>query len=132
MKHIKTYQLFESVEETKNWISEVMRTCKDIMIELEDVDIKTDVKRSLQSYKSILIECTMFISNGESISRFRNVMQDSEIKSRLIDYMQSEGFELVDYSPYIRDGQFKMSFKKSDIDSDYIAHLRFLTLLGFI
>ena len=50
MKHIKTYKLFESVEETKNWISEVMRTCKDIMIELEDVDIKTDVKRSLQSY----------------------------------------------------------------------------------
>jgi hypothetical protein len=132
MKHIKTYQLFESVEETKNWISEVMRTCKDIMIELEDVDIKTDVKRSLQSYKSILIECIMFINNSEDIIKFRNVMQGSEIKSRLIDYMQSEGFELVNYSPYVRDGQFKMSFKKSDIDSDYIAHLRFLTLLGFI
>jgi hypothetical protein len=126
MNHIKTYQLFESVEETKNWISEVMSICKDIMVELEDVDIKTDVKRSLQSYKSILIECTMFLSNSESISRFRNVMFDSEIKSRLIDYMQSEGFELVNYSPYIENGQFKMSFKKSDIDSDYIGHLRYL------
>jgi hypothetical protein len=143
MKHIKKYtlfervsketKLFESVEETKNWISEVMNTCKNIMIELEDVDIKTDVTRSLQSRfatsdlnKSILIECIIILNNSEDIVKFRKVMIDSEIKSRLIDYMESEGFELIDYSPYVKDGQFKMSFKKSDIDSDYIAHLRYL------
>ncbi len=126
MKHIKTYKIFESVEETNNWISEVMNTCKDSMIELEDVDIKTEVKRTSQSDKSIIIECIMNLNNSEDIIKFRKVMIGSEIKNGLIDYMKSEGFELIDYSPYVRDGQFKMSFKKSDIDSDYIAHLRYL------
>ena len=137
MKHIKSYgkftdvhyKLFESVEMTKNWISEVMNTCKDIMLDLEDVGMKTEVKRSL-SDKSVLIECIIilnnFASNGEGIIKFRKVMYDSEVKMRLIDYMKSEGFELVDYSPYVRDGQFKMSFNKSDIDNDYIGHLRYL------
>ena len=123
MKYLKAY---ESVEMTKNWISEVMSTCKDIMLELEDAGIKTEVKKSLQTYKSVLIECIMFINNSEDIIKFRKVMYDSELKSRLIDYMQSEGFELVNYSPYIDNGQFKMSFKKSDIDNDYIGHLRYL------
>ena len=117
---------FESIEDTKNWISEVINTCKDIMVELEDAGIKTEVKRSLQLTKSVLIECIMFINNSEDIIKFRKVMYDSELKSRLIDYMESEGFELTNYEPYINDGKFKMSFKKSDIDNDYIGHLRYL------
>jgi len=117
---------FESVEDTKNWISEVMNNCKDIMVELEDAGIKTEVKRSLQLTKSVLIECIMFINNSEDIIKFRKVMYDSELKSRLIDYMGSEGFELTNYEPYINDDKFKMSFKKSDIDNDYIGHLRYL------
>jgi hypothetical protein len=47
MRYIKTYKLFESVEETSNWISEVMNTCKDLMLDLEDVGIETDVKKSV-------------------------------------------------------------------------------------
>ena len=51
MKYLKAY---ESVEMTKNWISEVMSTCKDIMVELEDAGMETEVKRSL-SDKSVLL-----------------------------------------------------------------------------
>ena len=113
MKYLKQ---FESVEETKDWISKVMDTCKDIMLELEDAGIKTEVKRSLKD-KSVLIEC-LITSN----SRWnRPVFLD--VNNRLIDYMTSEGFELVDFS---FGNQFKISFKKSDIDSDYIGHLRYL------
>jgi hypothetical protein len=126
MKYLKAY---ESVEMTKNWISEVMNTCKDIMVELEDAGMETEVKRSL-SDKSVLIECIIilnnFAANGGGIIKFRKVMFDLEVKMRLIDYMESEGFELTDYEPYVKDGQFKMLFKKSDIDNDYIGHLRYL------
>jgi hypothetical protein len=124
MNHLKK---FESVEDTKNWISEVMNTCKDIMIELEDAaGIKTEVKKSLQTDKSVLIECIVILGNAENVGPFRKVMFDSGVKVRLINYMESEGFELINYLPYIANGQFKMSFKKSDIDNDYIGHLRYL------
>jgi len=126
VKYLKAY---ESVEMTKNWISEVMNTCKDIMVELEDAGMETEVKRSL-SDKSVLIECIIilnnFAANGGGIIKFRKVMYDLEVKMRLIDYMESEGFELTDYEPYVKDGQFRMLFKKSDIDNDYIGHLRYL------
>lgn len=116
MRYLRT---FESIEETKDWISKVMDTCKDIMLELEDAGIKTEVKRSLKD-KSVLIEC-LITSN----IRWRKTGL-LDVNNRLTDYMTSEGFELVDNNWFSSGNQFKMSFKKSDIDSDYIGHLRYL------
>jgi hypothetical protein len=116
VKYLKAY---ESVEVTKNWISEVMNTCKDIMLELEDAGMKTEVKRSL-SDKSVLIECIVTLNN-----KVREVGL-VEIKNRLIDYMTSEGFESVNDRWYSSGGKFVISFNKSDIDNDYIGHLRYL------
>ena len=36
MKHINTYQLFESVHDTKEEIEEIVSTCKDILLEAND------------------------------------------------------------------------------------------------
>jgi hypothetical protein len=116
VKYLKAY---ESVEVTKNWISEVMNTCKDIMLELEDAGMETEVKRSL-SDKSVLIECIVTLNN-----KIREVGL-VEIKNRLIDYMISEGFESVNDKWHSSGGKFVISFNKSDIDNDYIGHLRYL------
>jgi hypothetical protein len=140
MKHIKTYtlfervsketKLFESAEETSKWISEVMNTCKDLMLDLEDVGIETDVKRSLHPDEFVLIECTIKLKNY-SIKKAREVGL-LEIKDRLIDYMESEGFELFKTNEkstswsFTNDGKLKIIFKKSDIDNDYIGYLRYL------
>ena len=128
MKHLKKFN--ESVEETKNWISEVMMNCKDIMLELEDVGIKTDVTRRLRratpyDQVSVLIECIIYIKDSISLIKSRKSGL-LEVKNRLIDYMESEGFKLINNKPYVTDGQFVISFNKSDIDNDYIAHLRYL------
>jgi hypothetical protein len=118
MKFIKKFN--ESVEDTKNWIYNVMDTCKDIMIELEDNGMETEVKRSLQPDKSVIIECII-----KSNKRWKkDGLLDS--KNRLVDYMELVGFELVDSQWFSSGYQYKISFKKSDIDNDYIAHLRYL------
>ena len=68
---------------------------------------------------SLLIILNNFAANGGGIIKFRKVMYDLEVKMRLIDYMESEGFELTDYEPYVKDGQFKMLFKKSIIEDHW-------------
>lgn len=118
MKFIKKFN--ESVEDTKNWIYNVMDTCKDIMIELEDIGMETEVEKSLQPDKSILIECLI-----KSNKRWKkDVILDS--KRRLVYYMESEGFELIREVDDIFKIEYIISFKKSDIDNDYISHLRYL------
>jgi hypothetical protein len=76
MKYLKAY---ESIEATKNWISEVMNTCKDIMVELEDAGMKTEVKRSLKD-KSVLIEC-LITSNSRSGSFYDAYKTTVKIKN---------------------------------------------------
>ena len=118
MKFIKKFN--ESVEDTKNWIYNIMDTCKDIMIDLEDIGMETEVEKSLQPDKSILIECLI-----KSNKRWKkDVILDS--KRRLVYYMESEGFELIREVDDIFKIEYIISFKKSDIDNDYISHLRYL------
>ncbi len=129
MKHIKSY---ESIDSLQTWINEVMDTCKDIMLELEDAGMKTDVKRSLymKENNSVLVDCTMSHISPFKWNRFGLI----DVYERLSDYMKSEGFEEIERRlgnignfPVI-DGKYqgKISFKKSGLDSDYIGNLRYL------
>jgi hypothetical protein len=129
MKYLKTY---ESINSLQNWINEVMANCKDIMIELEDAYMKTDVKRSLymEERNSVLVDCMMSYKSPHRWGRFGVI----GVYDRLADYMKSEGFEEIerltgDVSkfPFTADGyQAKISFKKSGLDSDYVGSLRYL------
>jgi len=129
MKHIKSY---ESIDSLQTWINEVMDTCKDIMLELEDAGMKTDVKRSLymKENNSVLVDCTMSHISPFKWNRFGFI----DVYDRLADYMKSEGFEEIerltgDVGKFpFTDGvyQAKISFKKSGLDSDYIGNLRYL------
>jgi len=125
MKYIKKFNISinESVEATKKWISDIIINCEDIMVELEDNSFETEVKKSLDSDESILVECIIRVTNGNVLKFRKDII---EVKDRLIDYMKSEGFELTDYKPFVKDGKFKIMFKKYDIDKDYIGHLRYL------
>ena len=129
MKHIKSY---ESIDSLQTWINEVMDTCKDIMLELEDSGMKTDVKRSLymKESNSVLVDCMMSYKSPFRWGRFGVI----DIYDRLSDYMKSEGFEEIERLtgdvgrfPFTDGGyQAKISFKKSGLDSDYIGNLRYL------
>jgi hypothetical protein len=121
-----------TIHSIQTWISEVMNTCDDIMLELKDVGMKTDVKRSLymEERNSVLVECTMSYESPYKWSRFGII----SVYDRLSDYMESEGFEEIDRRigsvtlfPFTDGGyQAKISFKKSGLDSDYIGNLRYL------
>ena len=132
MRYLKTYESHESIDSIKNWINEVMANCKDIMIELEDAGMKTNVKRSLymEERNSVLVDCMMSYKSPYNWRKFGLV----DIYDRLSDYMKSEGFEEIQrllgdvgQFPFTDDGyEGRISFKKSGLDSDYIGHLRYL------
>ena len=132
MRYLKTYESHESIDSIKNWINEVMANCKDIMIELEDLGMKTNVKRSLymEERNSVLVDCMMSHTSPYGWGKFGLI----DIYDRLSDYMKSEGFEEIERLlgnvnefPFTDGGyQGKISFKKSGLDSDYIGHLRYL------
>ena len=129
MKYLKTY---ESIDSLQTWINEVMDNCKDIMLELEDAGMKTDVKRSLymKESNSVLVDCTMSHPSPFKWSRFSVV----DVYDSLAYYMKSEGFEEIERRlgnvgnfPFSGgEYQGKISFKKSGLDSDYIGNLRYL------
>ena len=129
MKYLKTY---ESVDLIQTWINEIINNCKDIMIDLKDEGMTTDVKRSLyiKETNCVLVDCTMSHHSSFRWGRFGI----SKIYDRLSNYMKSEGFEEIERRtgdvgkfPFINgEYQGKISFKKSEIDSDYIGSLRYL------
>lgn len=129
MKKLKKY---ESIDSLQTWINEIIDNCKDIMVELEDAGMETNVKRSLymKENNSVLVDCTMSHQFPTKWVRFGVL----SVYDRLSDYMKSEGFEeverrtgLISKFPFINGKyQGKISFKKSGLDSDYIGNLRYL------
>jgi hypothetical protein len=128
MRYLRTH---ESIESVKDWVDEVMTNCKDIMLELQDAGMEINVKRSLYAGDRVLVvDCVMSHPSAFRWSRYGVI----DVYNRLADYMKSEGFEElsrrignVDNFPKVNGKyQGEISFKKSDMDSDYIGHLRYL------
>lgn len=140
MKYLKTY---ESVDDTKDWIEEVVSNCKDIMLEISDIFYNSEVTKKYDSWSNIkgelnivTIDCKFVAgpfnkSTKEKITN--NIETIRDVHENLMSYMYSEGFKknhnidnIYSYF-YVTNGDFtyNISFSK-ELDSDFIAHLRYL------
>lgn len=141
MKYIEKFESKGLEYQLNDWINDVIANCKSIMIELQDMGMIIEVKRSLYitgSFgsilnnfgNSVLVDCTMSYPTAYKWSKFGL----KDIYDRLNEYMKTEGFEEIERStgdvsrfPFLNGMyQAKISFKKDNLDSDYIGSLRFL------
>jgi hypothetical protein len=126
--------LKESVDVTKSWISGVLDNCRDIMVSLQDDGVHIDILKILEG-GNFVVKFNIY-----SDYAFRgNKFGIGDIYNTLCSYMKSEGFEdnsiTFNRSVLTPDSQIGgggekylcvMKFTTADIDSDYIAHLRYL------
>ena len=133
MKHIKTYQLFESVHDTKEEIEEIISTCKDILLEANDTfSSNSNVEKSYKDDK-LTITCayTVPFNTKVKVEEYKSSMND--IHGRLIEYMTSQGFtynnrgdESTNYFDIVLGSiTYNISFSK-ELDKEFIGHLRYL------
>lgn len=95
MKHINTYQLFESIHDTKEQIEEIVSTCKDILLEANDTfSSNSNVEKSYKDDK-VIITCVYKLPffAPRKIEEYKSAIDD--IHSRLIEYMTSHGFTYI-------------------------------------
>lgn len=134
MKHLHRYN--ESIDELQQWINQVLENCRDILLEMDDLGFKTNVKRSLymKENNSVIVDCRVGSNRFIGVDYKRGWRKELIMTfDRLNDYMTSEGFEETERTTRVDNLEFsdglywlKISFKKSDLDSDYIGHLRYL------
>jgi 4a-hydroxytetrahydrobiopterin dehydratase len=134
MKHINTYQLFESVHDTKEQIEEIVSTCKDILLEANSTfSSNSNVEKSYKDDK-VIITCfytAQFINIKAKSEEYKSTMYD--IHERLIDYMTAHGFTYNNrgdrYTAYfdmmLGNITYNISFSKQ-LDREFIGHLRYL------
>ena len=93
MKHIKTYQIFESVHDTKEEIEEIVSTCKDILLEANDTFSGNSSVDKVYKDNEVVITCfytVPFINIKSKSEEYKSTMDD--IHGRLIEYMTNQGF----------------------------------------
>ncbi len=133
MKHINTYQLFESVHDTKEEIEEIVSTCKDILLEANDTfSSNSNVEKSYKDDK-VIITCVYKLPffAPRKIEEYKSAIDD--IHSRLIEYMTSHGFTYINrgdkstayFDIMVGNITYNISFSK-DLDREFIGHLRYL------
>ena len=133
MKHIKTYQLFESIHDTKEQIEEIISTCKDILLEANDTfSSNSNVERSYKDDK-LIITCVYKLPffAPRKIEEYKSAIDD--IHSRLIEYMTSQGFTYNNrgdkstayFDIILGNITYNISFSKQ-LDREFIGHLRYL------
>lgn len=143
MRYLKTY---ESVNDTKDWIEEIVSNCKDIMLEISDIFDNSEVTKKYDSWSNVkgelnmvTIECKFVV--GQGINKFtrekikNNMKTVKEVHENLIRYMTEEGFKINQYLSNnlythfnLINGNnltYNISFSK-ELDSEFIAHLRYL------
>jgi len=130
MKHIKTYQLFESVQDTKEQIEEIISTCKDILLEANDTfSSNSNVERSYKDDK-LIITCVYKLPffAPRKIEEYKSAIDD--IHSRLIEYMTSQGFTYINrgntstaYFDIILGNITYKVFIKINLDREFIGHI---------
>jgi hypothetical protein len=134
MKHLYTYN--ESIDELQQWINAVLENCKDIMLDMQDLGFKIEVKRSLymQERNSVIVECRMGSDRLVGVNYKRGWGKELiETYERLNSYMSTEGFEELKRLTRINEFKFgnglywaEILFRRSNLDSDFIGHLRYL------
>lgn len=133
MKHIKTYQLFESVHDTKEQIEEIVSTCKDILLEANDTfSSNSNVERSYKDDK-VIITCVYKLPFFSPRKREEYKSAIDDIHSRLIEYMTSQGFTYINrgntstayFDIILGNITYNISFSKQ-LDREFIGHLRYL------
>lgn len=134
MKHLIRYN--ESIDELQQWINGVLENCKDIMLEMQDLGFRIEVKRSLymKEMNSVMVDCLMGSDKLIGVNYKRGWKNElNETYDRLNSYMASEGFEELERLTNLKDFPYsdgaywaKISFKRSNLDSDFIGHLRYL------
>lgn len=94
MKHLHRYN--ESIDELQQWINAVMENCRDIMLDMQDLGFRIDVRRSLymQERDSVIVECRMGSNRISGVIYERGWCKElNETYERLNSYMITEGFE---------------------------------------
>lgn len=139
MKYLKKY---ESVDDTKNWIEEVVSNCKDIMLEMSDIFYNSEVTKKYYSKSNmrgdlniLTIECKFVagpFNKSTKVKIVNNMETIKDVHQNLIRYMNEEGFENLSIdNPYtnfnlVNDNfTYLITFSK-ELDNEFIAHLRYL------
>ena len=114
MKHIKTYKIFEDVDK------DIIQNCKDILLELNDDGFYTSVKEHREKAfgNRYYSECIIIRIVREKIFT-KNMVE--EYVMRLIDYLESEGFNhdfdwnklLIEYNPVSNCRTLDLVFKST-------------------
>ena len=82
MKYLKSYKLYESVDD----LEMIKKNCQDILLPLTDKDIKCAVN-SIKLDREIIVN----IGNGVNLIDFNDFSSDI---NHLLDYLHDEGFKL--------------------------------------
>ena len=91
MKNLKTYKLFESVEEDENIVS----TIKNILLELNDIGYETEVTSNTFGPIPVDRDFEIFISiKIESVDKMMYTMGSYELLREIIDRIQEYLFKL--------------------------------------
>ena len=93
---------------TKNWISEVMNTCKDIMVELEDIGFKTNINSYFNSGVSKFNRSLIFKNWMQFYFTRKEEFDYSDIEDvieRLKSYLSEFGLKIDWMSPTERSEQ---------------------------
>jgi hypothetical protein len=97
MKYIRTYKIFEGNKMPEN-IEEIKTICEDILLDIEDDEFHTKIlllrgysenPPNRYLYKSIK-KMEIIISKEKNF----NISEISDVKSRLINYLEGEGIIL--------------------------------------
>ena len=126
MRHLKTYKIFESVHDTKEEIEEVVSTCKDIILEAQDIFGNSEVKKEYKDDKVIITCLYKMLDIKRRIEEFKPTVDDVHV--RLIEYMTSNGFSFknrgesslkyIDIISY--DITYNIAFSK-ELDKEFIG-----------
>lgn len=133
MKYLKTYKLFESIDDTKKEIISIISTCKDIMLEADDTFGESKVESKYVNDK-VIISCLYKIPSRKHTREYKPVMDD--VHERLIEYMTSQGFSYTDkgegsnkyidmLTGDIQGPAYNIAFYK-ELDKEFNAHIRYL------
>ena len=129
MKHLKRFN--ESVHDTKEEIEEIVSTCKDILLEAQDIFGNSEVNKEYKDNEVVITCLYKMLDIKRRIEEFKPTVDAVHV--RLIEYMTSNGFSFtnrgessikyIDIISY--DITYNISFSK-ELDKDFIDHLRYL------
>ena len=117
MKHIKNFKIFESKFENLSHeeMTEMYMTCKDILLELEDLGFRTNTTFFYNPW------ITFRISNNKHFE----YDEIKEVVDRLSDYLSEFGFQIEWQSPSILNALLSNTLNFETTRGEYIIIYNF-------